>query len=356
MSKDALEESNLIESLNAFENLLNLPIAEHLKPAFALKPEFYDSHICLAIEPFQDSIREQSAQLREEAASLSSVVACVATDWVGALDVPIQIPEAACLALSTYIESVSSPMAADLDFGFARKLAKLSPEDICGTGAFGQASALGASVQNMLKEMAIDGGAASNEILGITGFSGLTPIQGVSSALEDARVANSYLSDLWKSVRDYAEEFEPLSSVPSAVLPKPIRSPWHDYASSLGFAPDVDIEKLGARHGTQFTIRQIIAFEAVARTAERLLSTRDQRKISGKLGYIRWAASFGSKLLILYAGVMSILCHLLGKDLLETQKLRGERLRRLVKCLSPPPVQPLSRLPKVKPNAPNIAA
>lgn len=356
MREDSLEEMSLCESLDALGSRLDLLIEEPLQLASALNTDLFSAHIYSPLNYLQNSLAEQFAHLQEEMAPAIGEAACAAIDRVGALGVPPQMLDAASFGLGAYIEPLITPIAEDLKVASACDFASLQLEPIWGAGALGQASSLAASAQAMLSEMALDGGVASDEILGLTELSGLTSIQGVSSALEDARVADSYLSDLWKSVRDYAEELEPLNSVSSAVLPKPILPPWRNYASSLGIAPDVNIEKLGARHGTQFTVRQIIAFEAVARTAERLLATRDRRKISGKLGYIRWAASFGSKLLILYAGVISILCHLLGKDLLETQKLCGERLRRFVQCLSPLPVQPLSRLPKVKPNAPNVAA
>ena len=347
----------LSESLDDLAHLADLPSAECFGPLSALQAEFHSPRYRSAFESLQVGVAEQIAQLQEGFAEVAGAAASDAMDQIGLLGFLPQLKEAANIGLSDHIETLKSAMADDdLEFVSARDLTKLQITDICDGAAFAQESPL-AALQAMLKDMALNSGELSDGVPSVTGLSGLTYIPGVSGTLPDTGFIDSYLDDLRESIRDYAEELEHLSCVPSTAFPESVQLPtWREHTSTLGAAHNVDLEKLGARHGTQFTVKQVLAFEAVARTAERLLSIRDRRKIASKLGYIRWAASFGSKLLRLYVGLLYILWHLLGKDLLTTQKLCNKRLRRFVKCLSPPPVQPLSRLPKVKPNAPNVAA
>lgn len=114
------------------------------------------------------------------------------------------------------------------------------------------------------------------------------------------------------------------------------------------------VKRLIARHGPQFTMQQALALEEIARKAERLLSTRNRRKITKNLALVLWGASFGSKILLSYLWLLLLVWRLLSDDLLDPPQLH--KVRQSVRCLSPPPDQPLDRLPKVKPNAPNITA
>jgi hypothetical protein len=115
-------------------------------------------------------------------------------------------------------------------------------------------------------------------------------------------------------------------------------------------------KRWAAEHGAQFTVPQLIIFDATAREATKLLSTRNRRKITRKLPSIYIIAVLGSKLLILLFWLLLLLWQLLDSSLLDTPKVRRDKLRRFTKCLSPPPDQPLTKIPSVKPNAPNALA
>lgn len=355
--KDAEEPMSSMESLDALADLSNIPLVERFGPSSVLQAEILSLRFRSSLETLQDGIAEQIAQLQEAFAEIADAAAPDAMDQIGALGFLPQIQEAANTGLSDYLAPLKSGVAGDLEVVSARELAKLQLTDICETAVFAQDSVF-ADIQAMLDELALDVPLSNNGILGTTGLDELTSISGISSALPDTGFKASYLDDLQESIRDlYAELAEHLDRVPSAVLPKSIQIPsWRQYTSALGVAPNVDLEKLGARHGTQFTVRQAFNLRGrcpdggTSAVNEEPTEDREQARIH-PLG-----ASFGSKLLRLYVGLLFILWYLLANDLLTTQKLRNKRLCHFIKCLSPPPVQPLSRLPTVKPNAPNVAA
>lgn len=180
----------------------------------------------------------------------------------------------------------------------------------------------------------------------------------VGGAFGGIALDTSYLDDIRGSVSSYfTQEFEAFKQITSAAVIEAARPHTISEAySSNRFTNKDEIERLIARHGPQFTMGQALLLEAAAHTAEKLLSTRNRCKIARKLSYISYMASFGSKILRLYTWLLLLMWRLLDSDLLDSPQLRSDKVRRSIKCLSPPPDQPLSRTPKVKPNAPNAAA
>lgn len=170
------------------------------------------------------------------------------------------------------------------------------------------------------------------------------------AALDSARFP--YLDELQESVRDYAaREAERLKQLTEAFTPASVSTLGDIRPSDRYFA---EAERLSKRHGAHFTMRQALALESIARTAERLLAARNRRLIKKNIAFVAYGASFGSKILLFYVWLLLCLCNLLDKGLFDTPQV--QKVHQSIRHLLPPPDPPLNRHPKVKPNAPNITA
>ena len=185
-------------------------------------------------------------------------------------------------------------------------------------------------------------------------YEGLSNLGSAASPYLDSiqnSLSHSFVDELQESLRTYetqeAERFKKLTRAITHVRTL------GEAETSNRYIRD-EFKRLIARHGPQFTIRQALLLDAISRTAEELLSTRNRRKIAKNLSYMVYAASSGSKILLFYLWLLLLLSSLIDSDLLDPPQLH--KLRQSIKCLSPPPDQPLNKIPKVKPNAPNIIA
>ena len=235
----------------------------------------------------------------------------------------------------------------------AYALSALLPADVYGVSAAVDSLRAGA-LQMDLSDTVQPTGAFSM----VTGLGSLSALQSLGDSFAPPAFHKSYLDDLRESLHAFrAQELETFRQITSAaaIETTQLRS-LCDVHSSNRFVDEDEIKRLVARHGPQFTMRHVLILEATARTAEQLLSIRNWRKITRKLSYISYMASSGSKILLLYKWLLLLMSKLLDSDFSDSPQLRSDRVRRSIKCLSPPPDQPLSRTPKVKPNAPNVTA
>ncbi len=249
------------------------------------------------------------------------------------------------------LDALSNNSSASAAAAYA--LGALLPADVYGVSA--AVDSLRASALQMdLGDTALSRGAFSM----VTGPDSLSALQSLGNDFAPPAFHKSYLDDLHESLHSFrAQELGTFRQITraAAIETTQLRA-LCDVHSSNRFVDEDEIKRLIARHGPQFTMRHVLILEATARTAEQLLSIRNRRKITRKLSYISYMASSGSKILLLYTWLLLLMSKLLDSDLSDSPQRRSDRVRRSIKCLSPPPDQPLSRTPKVKPNAPNIAA
>lgn len=307
-------------------------------------------------EALEASVEAEQMRAREELERLSRMVetatAARTSHLAGLFDVSRESTmdsiRRSMMDLDAFCGNTSARAAAA-----AYGLSDLLPADVYGASAVVDSLKVSA-LQAGLSDAALSGSAFPT----MTGLNSLGTLRSFNDSFATPTFHKSYLDDLRESLLSFQAQ-EPgtfWQTTSEAVFEAAHLRTIGEAYSSNHFKDEDEIKRLIARHGPQFTMRQALLLEATAHTAEKLLSIRNWRKIARKLSYIIYMASSGSKILLLYVWLLLLMWRLLDSDLLDSPQLRSDKVRRSIKCLSPPPDQPLSRTPKVKPNAPNVAA